>query len=42
MIWTSAGTTRVSIRIVTLSDSSAFVQPLQTAMSTALTDLATA
>jgi hypothetical protein len=36
MIWARSGTTWVSIRVVSLNDATAFVQPLQDAMSSAL------
>jgi len=36
MIWARTGTTWVSIRVVSLDDGTAFVQPLQDAMSSAL------
>jgi hypothetical protein len=39
MIWARSGPTWVSIRIVSLDDAAAFVQPLQTAMTTALANL---
>jgi len=41
MIWARTGPTWVSIRIVSLDDAAQFVQPLQTAMATALGKLPT-